>query len=239
MNLLDVHLDVFEGPLDLLMYLIKKNNLDIYDIPISKITEEYLAYLDVMKELNLEVAGEFLVMASTLMQIKAKMLLPKSPQEEGDEEGKDPRSQLVSMLEEHQKYMEAAKLLNERFNKFKDVFYRGSPVFTSEDKFLDVEFMALIDAVKRAFEKLPEKEEIEADNFPIETRIEKILVLLKNREWVLIDDIFAGETKKLGIITCFLALLELVKQRNIIVVQDEPLAEVRIYLRKEPLDVNN
>jgi len=239
MNLLDVHLDVFEGPLDLLMYLIRKNNLDIYDIPISKITEEYLAYLDVMKNLNLEVAGEFLVMASTLMQIKAKMLLPKHPQDEGDEEGKDPREQLVSMLEEHQKYMEASKILGERFNKFKDVFYRGSPVFASEDKFLDVEFMALIDAVKKAFEKLPDKEEIEADNFPIETRIEKILTLLKSREWILIDDIFSGETKKMGIITCFLALLELVKQRRIIVAQDEPLSEVRIYLRKEPGELGN
>lgn len=233
MNLLDVHLDVFEGPLDLLLYLIKKNNLDIYDIPISQITQEYLEYLEVMKDLNLEIAGEFLVMASTLMQIKAKMLLPKQPGEDGEEEGPDPRGELVTMLEEHQKFLEASKLLEERFNKFKDVFYRGSPVFANEDKFIDVEFIALIEAVKRAFERLPEKKEIEGDKFPIETRIEKILNMFKNREWLILDEIFMDETKKMGIITCFLALLELIKQRQIIAVQDEPLGEVRIYLRKE------
>ena len=98
MNELDVHLDVFEGPIDLLMYLIRKNNLDIYDIPISQITQEYLGYLDVMKSLNLEVAGEFLVMASTLMQIKSKMLLPPKAGPGEDGEGPDPRGRLIAML---------------------------------------------------------------------------------------------------------------------------------------------
>ncbi|PIS47905.1 MAG: segregation/condensation protein A [Elusimicrobia bacterium CG08_land_8_20_14_0_20_51_18] len=233
MNSIDIHLEIFEGPLDLLMYLIKKNNLDIYDIPISQITREYLSYLDVMKELNLEIAGEFLVMASTLMQIKARMLLPKQP-DENEEEGKDPREKLVSMLEDYQKYKTASKILEERFNKFKDVFYRGSPVFSNEDKFLDVEFMALIDAVKRAFEKLPDKKEIQGEDFPIETRIEKVLNFFKEREWILLDEVFKDETRKLGVITCFLAMLELIKQGKIIVAQDEPLSEVRVYLRKEP-----
>ena len=106
----DVHLELFEGPLDLLLYLIKKSDLEIAEIPIAQITSEYLEYIDLMKELNLDVAGEFLVMASTLMQIKARMLLP-SPEEE---EGPDPAEELKARLLEYQKFKEAAKTLSER-----------------------------------------------------------------------------------------------------------------------------
>ena len=233
MSMMDIHLEVFEGPLDLLLYLVKKNNMDIYDIHISEITGEYLKYLDIMKDLNLEVAGEFLVMASTLMQIKARMLLPKQSQCEDGEEGIDPRAGLIQQLEEYQKFKTASKMLEERFVKFRDVFYRGSPVFSVEEKVLDVEFTAIIESVRRAFEKLPDKQEITAETFPIETRMDKIIRLLSTKEYVLLDDIFSSETKKLGVITCFLAMLELVKQRKIIVNQDGAFKEVRIYLREE------
>ena len=235
MNELDLHIDVFEGPLDLLMHLIRKNNLDIYDIPISQITKEYLSYLEVMKTLNLEVAGEFLVMAATLMQIKAKMLLParEMPGEEGA--GPDPRGTLVSMLEEYQRYKEASKDMSQRFARCKDVFYRGSPVFTSEEKSLELDFYSLIDAVKRAFERVESSEKVEADRFPIESRVEKVLAMLSGREWLLLDDIFADETHKLGVITCFIALLELIKQRKIIVSQDDVCGEVRVYPAPEPV----
>lgn len=228
MNLMDIHLQIFEGPLDLLLYLIKKNNLDIYDIPISEITQEYLAYLDVMKEFNLDIAGEFLVMASTLMQIKAKSLMPKQPEQ--GEEGQDPRDELVRMLEEYQKYKAASTLLAERFNKYKDVFYRGSPVFDVKDKHLDVEMVYLFDAVKKAFERVAFRKEIEAEDVPIESRIEKIIKILSEKKWLLLDDVFKDETKLRGIVTCFLALLELVKQNKISVAQDESFGEVRIYL---------
>lgn len=228
MNAIDIHLENFEGPLDLLMHLIRKNNLDIYDIPISQITAEYLQYLDVMKSLNLEVAGEFLVMAATLMQIKAKMLLPAPEVQEG-ESGPDPRGALVSMLEEYQRYKEASRDLNGRFNRYKDAFYRGSPVFSSEEKYLDLDFYALMDAVKRAFQRAEPTREVEADQFPIESRVAKIEKMLEGREWLLLDDVFLSETKRLGVITCFMALLELVKQRKIMVSQDEAYQEVRIY----------
>jgi len=236
MNAIDIHLENFEGPLDLLMHLIKKNNLDIYDIPISQITSEYLQYLEVMKSLNLEVAGEFLVMAATLMQVKAKMLLPAPEQPEG-EGGPDPRGALVSMLEEYQRYKEASKEMNTRFSRFKDAFYRGSPVFSSEEKYLDLDFHALMDAVKRAFERAEPSREIDADQFPIESRVEKIEKLLAGREWLLLDEVFASETKRLGVITCFMALLELVKQRKIMVSQDEAYTEVRIYPVHAPVAV--
>ncbi|OGR81903.1 MAG: hypothetical protein A2X32_03965 [Elusimicrobia bacterium GWC2_64_44] len=228
MNAIDIHLENFEGPLDLLMHLVKKNNLDIYDIPISQITAEYLQYLEVMKSLNLDVAGEFLVMAATLMQVKAKMLLPAPEVMEG-EGGPDPRGALVSMLEEYQRYKEASKEMNVRFSKYKDAFYRGSPVFTSEEKYLDLDYYALMDAVKRAFERAEPTREVEADQFPIESRVAKIEKMLEGREWLLLDEVFASETKRLGVITCFMALLEMVKQRKLLISQDEAYAEVRIY----------
>jgi len=228
---IEIHLEVFEGPLDLLLYLIKKNNLDIYNISISKITEEYLHYLDMMKELNLDVAGEFLIMASTLMQIKTKMLMPKHEIEQ--EKGKDPRTDLVRMLEEYQKYKAASAFLLERFNKYKDIFYRGSPVFSTEDKHLEVEIAYLLDAVKKAFERLKGKIEIEAEDVPIESRIEKIMTMIKERKWMLLDDVFRDETKVRGIITSFLALLELVKLGKIRVVQEENFSEVKIFLVEE------
>jgi len=228
MNAIDIHLENFEGPLDLLMHLIKKNNLDIYDIPISHITSEYLQYLEMMKNFNLEVAGEFLVMAATLMQIKAKMLLPAPEMPEG-EGGPDPRGALVSMLEEYQRYKEASKDMHGRFNTYKDAFYRGSPVFSSEEKYLDLDFYALMDAVKRAFERTESSHGVEADQFPIESRVAKIEKMLEGREWLLLDEVFSSETKRRGVITCFMALLELIKQRKILVSQDEAYSEVRIY----------
>ncbi|MCK5106302.1 MAG: segregation/condensation protein A [Elusimicrobiales bacterium] len=233
MGAIDVHLDVFEGPMDLLMHLIKKNNLDIYDIPISQITKEYLEYLDMMKEFNLVFAGEFLVMATTLMQIKAKMLLPAVAKAEA-EGGPDPREDLINKLEEYQKYKKASEILEKNFLEYKDAFYRGSPVFANEDKFLDVDMFALLSAVKRAFGKVSEAQLIEGESFPIEPRIEKINTMLNNREWIFLDDIFLTETVRLGVITCFIAVLELIKQRAIIVVQDTNLGEVRIYRKPEP-----
>lgn len=233
---MNVNLDVFEGPMDLLLYLIRKNNLDIYDIPIAQITREYLDYLEVMKDLNLDVAGEFLVMASTLMQIKAKTLLP-SQAEPGADEGPDPAAELISKITEYQKYKEAAKFLDARFEVYKDVFYRGSPLFSDAEKILNLEMFELIEAVKRAMERVEDKADgpaVRGEQFPIETRMEKILDLLSSRDWLLLDDVFTGETKKLGVITCFMALLELIKLRRIMARQDAPLGEIRIYLRNEP-----
>ena len=226
---IDVHLDVFEGPLDLLLYLIKKSNLDIYDIPISQITQEYLAYIEVMKDLNLDLAGEFLVMASSLMQIKSRMLLPSQAAEE-EETGPDPRAELVAKLAEYQKFKEAANILDGRFDEFKNVFYRGTPHFSEAEKTLDIELFDLIEAVKSALEKVQDKGEVLAgEAFPIEVKMDKILSLLSGREWILVEDIFAGEHKKMGVIACFLAMLELVKLKKIMARQDAPLGEIRLY----------
>lgn len=230
-----VHIDVFEGPMDLLLYLIRKNNLDIYDIPIAQITKEYLAYIEVMKDLNLEVAGEFLVMASTLMQIKAKTLLPSQAEADGSE-GPDPASELISKIQEYQRYKAVCQILDKRYDEFKDVFYRGSPVFPDSDKVLSVDLFELISCVRKALEQTEEKAEanVQAELFPIETRMEKILNMLSQKYWIRLEDIFAGETKRRGVITCFMAMLELMKQRRVLARQDSNFQEIRIYLRPEP-----
>ncbi len=237
---LNIHIDVFEGPLDLLLHLIKKDNLDIYDINISEITKQYLEYLDVMKDLNLEIAGEFLVMASTLMQIKAKTLLPsQAPTTEAD--GPNPTQDLINKIVEYQKFKEAGKFLEDKFDGQKDFFYKQAPIFDSGERVLNLQMFDLLAAVKRAFDKLEEKERVELlkfEEYPIERKMDKIVAMFERREWVLLDDIFVGETKKRGIITCFLAMLELMKIRKIMARQDEKNAEIRIYLNPENKDAN-
>jgi len=239
---LKIQLDVFEGPMDLLLHLIKKDNLDIYDINISEITSQYLKYLDVMKELNLEVAGEFLVMASTLMQVKARMLLPSQVPTDG-EEGPDPAKELVQKLVEYQKFKEASKFLEGNLEKFKDNFYKTAPVFDTAERVLNVQLFDLLAAVRRAFDKLEERQHadlLQIEEFPIEKKMDKIIALVTERPWVLLDDIFRGESKKRGIVTCFIALLELLKVGMIFARQDKQASEIRIYLNpdKKGVDYN-
>ncbi len=232
---LKIHLDIFEGPMDLLLHLIKKDNLDIYDINISEITAQYLEYLDIIKQLNLEIAGEFLVMASTLMQIKARQLLP-SQVPTSENEGPDPAKELIEKLVEYQKFKEASKFLESNLEKFKDNFYKSAPVFDSGEKVLEVQIFDLLAAVRRAFQKLEDKQHAELlkiEEFPIDKKMDKLVMLLKDRPWVLIDDIFVGETKKRGVITCFMALLELLKIGKILARQDQDKKEIRIYLNPE------
>lgn len=232
---LKIQLDVFEGPLDLLLHLIKKDNLDIYEINISAITTQYLEYLDLMKQLNLDVAGEFLVMASTLMQIKARQLLP-SQVPTTEEQGPDPAQELIAKLVEYEKFKQASNFLQNNFDKFKDNFYKKTPVFNQEEKVINVQLFDLLAAVKRAFTRLEERQNadlLKIEEFPIDKKIDKVLALVSSRPWVLIDDIFVGETKKRGVITCFMAVLELLKINKIYARQDKQNGEIRIYLNQE------
>ncbi len=233
-----VQLDVFEGPMDLLLHLIKKDNLDIYDINISEITSQYLEYLDIMKQLNLEVAGEFLVLASTLMQIKARQLLP-SQVPSSEEDGPDPAKELIEKLVEYQKFKEASKFLENNFEKFKDNFYKNAPVFDSGEKVLNLQIFELLGAVRRAFDRLEERQHADLltmEEFPIDKKIEKVLNLLAGRQWLLLDDIFTGETKKRGIITCFMAVLELLKIGKVLARQDKREGEIRLYLNPDKIN---
>lgn len=230
-----VRLDVFEGPMDLLLHLIKKDNLDIYDINISEITAQYLEYLDIMKQLNLELAGEFLVMASTLMQIKARQLLP-SQVPTSEEDGPDPAKELVEKLVEYQRFKGASLYLQANFEKYKNNFYKGTPVFDNGEKVLNVHLFDLLAAVRRAFENLERRQHadlLKIEEFPIDKKIDKVLYLLERRPWILVDEIFVGETKKRGIITCFMAVLELLKIGKILARQDGEGTEIRLYMNPE------
>lgn len=235
---INVHINVFEGPMDLLLHLIKKDNLDVCDVNIAEITKQYLDYLNVMKELNLEVAGEFLVMASTLMQIKAKTLLP-SQAPTTEDEGPNPAKELIAKLVEYQKYKEASKFLEQKHEELKDRFYRCAPIFDDGEKIINLQMFDLLAAVKRAFDRLDERKRVEMlkiEEFPIESKMEKVISLLTRREWILLDDIFVGETKKRGIITCFMAVLELMKIKKLLARQDARGGDIRIYLNPENKD---
>ena len=231
----DVHLDVFEGPLDLLLFLIKKEDLDIYNIPIARITHEYLSYIELMKELSLDVAGEFLVLASTLMAIKARMLVP-SKSEESQEEP-DPRAELVAKLLEYQKFKEASSFLERRMEEFSGIHYRGAPHFDDSEKTLGIGPFALLDALKRVLDgaDLPARE-VEGETCPIEPRMERILSLLDAKDCVSLDEAFAGETRRRGIIAVFLAMLELLKLQKISIRQEEHLGPVLIFKKEVEVD---
>lgn len=228
---IDVHIDVFEGPMDLLVHLIDKNNLDIRDIPIAQITKEYLEYIELFKTLNLEIAGEFLVMAATLMQIKAKSLLP-GEELPNEDEGPDPKIELIQKIAEYQKFKEVSKFLGARFEEFKDVYYRETPSFGDDDKILKVQLFELLDAVKRAFSKIPDSgSSIRAEQFPIEKYMDKITGILSKKQWIVLDDLLAEEKHRMGIITCFMAMLELMKIKKVIAAQDANFKEIRLYAR--------
>ena len=225
----DVRLDVFEGPLDLLLYLIRKNDLDIRDIPIAEITQEYLSYLDLMKDLNLETAGDFLVMASTLMQIKAHMLLP-SPETEADE-GPDPRSELINKLLEYQQYKEAAGILGGYKEKAKDIFYRSTaPPFGDEDFTLKASVFDLLGAFKRILEQAPrEVGQILKEEIPLELKIREILDLLAEEASVAFEELFARGRRRIELIVTFLALLELIRLKQVVARQADIFGSIRIY----------
>jgi len=224
-----VKLEIFEGPLDLLLYLIKKNDLDIYDIPISQITAEYLEYVELMKILNLEAIGEFLVMAATLMQIKARMLLPKAPIE-GEEEEKDPRAELVAKLLEYQKFKEAAKFFESRELEQQQIFSHAEPQFAEEEYLLEVSLFDLLESFRQVLQEAKEEvKEIISEEIPLEEKIRYILESLKGKKYLAFRQLFNPQEGRFSLIVTFLALLELVRLKQVIVRQKEHFGEIRIY----------
>jgi segregation and condensation protein A len=227
-----VRLEVFEGPLDLLLHLIHKNELDIFNIPIALITEQYLGYLRLMKTLNLDVAGEYLLMASTLLHIKSKMLLPSSPGEEG-EEGEDPREELVRRLLEYQKYKEAATELVSLPMLDRDVFIRLAIAEKDEpeEERIEVKLIDLIEAFRKILERTAKESfhEVFLDHLSVEDKVQEILVLLKRENRSLpFHLLFPEEAPRRVIVVTFLAILELVKTKWIRVFQVAPFETIRI-----------
>jgi segregation and condensation protein A len=226
-----VRLSQFEGPLDLLLHLIRRDKINIYDIPISHITHEYLTYIDVMKELQLELAGEFFVMAASLMRIKAQMLLPRRPDDEEDE---DPRDELVRNLVEYRKFKEAAQLLGEREHDRRKVFARPGakpPEDSVKRPTMEVSLFDLIGAFRTIMDDLKKSVSyrIEREQHSVEEKIGIIRANIRKKSEVLFTELFAGQYDKSEIITTFLALLELVKLGELIARQTALGGDIWLY----------
>ena len=240
-----VKLDAFEGPLDLLLFLIRKNEVNVYDIPISLITEQYLSFIGMMQELNLDLAGEFLVMASTLIHIKSKMLLPRpETADEGAGEEEDPREALVRRLLEHQKYRAAAELLHER------ELVRGAQHARPDERVeavvgedyepeLEVDLFSLMAAFKGVLERASRKPRmvIPPEQMSIEDRIRQVLGRLSETEACGFEDLFSdGDGSRPFMIVTFLALLEMIRLKLVRAFQAGGAGEIRVYKRARPAD---
>ena len=221
MSSYDIQLDNFEGPLDLLLHLIKKSEMDIYDIPIATVTEQYLGILDAMKTLNLDIAGEFLLMAATLLHIKSKMLLPKMVDDETEEEEEDPRAELVRRLLEYQKYKSVSETFESSPQLGRDLFARAAPepeiLEETESGFMAVGLFDLLEALREVLKEKPEElvHEINLEHLSVTDRINTIMTSLKGKESIAFLDLFEGTIKRNEVIVTFLALLELVKLRMV------------------------
>jgi segregation and condensation protein A len=229
-----VRLEMFEGPLDLLLHLIHKNELDITNIPIALITEQYLEYLKLMRVLNLDIAGEYLLMASTLLYIKSKTLLPPSSEEE-EEAGEDPRAELVRRLLEYQKYKEAASQLEQRPLLDRDVFIRSIPMEfeDAEEEKVEVSLFELLEAFCKILERVKAEEfhEVILDRVSVEEKFQEILSLLqKEKRSMAFNHLFPEQASRRVIIITFLAILELVKMKLVRIFQLAPFETIRLSL---------
>jgi segregation and condensation protein A len=207
----NIKIPVFEGPFDLLLHLIKENKIDIYDIPIALITGRYLQYIEMMKELNLELAGEFLVMAATLIQIKSRMLLP--PDEEvSSEEQEDPRLELVNRLLEYQAFKEAASNLRKREEEWMNVFHKEPASDDTELCLFDLNLFDLLGAFKKILDTAsPELISITKEILTVKDKMSIIMEMLEGQEAIRFEEIFKEGSARIQLIVTFVALLELIR----------------------------
>jgi segregation and condensation protein A len=235
-----VSLPQFEGPLDLLLHLIQKHELDIFDIPISFVTARYLEYLDVMQALDLDVAAEYLLMAATLAHIKSRMLLPAAPPDESDaavdgEPEEDPRAALVRRLLEYQKFRAAAEELAARGVAGRDVFQRGIPIDAGAPDvapLAELPLFALLDAFEKLLKrrKLRISHEVTSERVSISERIQEIVERLRAARTSVFDDLFEGAQTEIDLVVTFLALLEMTRLRMTRLYQTGPLEPLHVTL---------
>ncbi len=229
-NALEVFLEAFEGPLDLLLYLIKRQNLDILNIPVAEVTRQYMEYVDLMKDLRLELAAEYLVMAAMLAEIKSRMLLPR-PELQLDEEG-DPRAELVRRLQEYERYKKAAEDIDALPRVGRDLFpteadapfvevVKRQPTVRVEDL-----VMALADVFQRA--RMYSHHHVLTEPLSIRERMSSILAALENEKYVEFTSLFAVDEGRRGVIVTFLAVLELVREMLIDLVQAKPMGPIHV-----------
>jgi len=237
---LKVFLEAFEGPLDLLLYLIRRQNLDILDIPVAEISKQYARYIDLMSDMQFELAGEYLVMAATLAEIKSRMLLPRSTQEDTDED--DPRAELVRRLQEYERFKQAADDLNALERLERDVLPAGAEaterkiVTTLPDVTLKEVLIAFKEAIERAemFGHL----HVQREPLSVRERMSAILVALKGEKYANFSDLFDSAEGRMGVTVTFLAMLELLREALIEIVQNEPYGPLHVRTAQaKPKDV--
>ena len=230
---LAVVLEAFEGPLDLLLYLIRKQNLDILDIPISRITDQYLAYIDLMQVLHIDLAAEYLLMAALLAEIKSRMLLPK-PVQTGDEED-DPRAELVRRLQEYERFKKAAEDLDTLPQEGRDIFpaLADAPlkIVVSEEPMIG-DLPGLLDAMRDILRRaeLRQSHVIGSEGLTLEQRLREVLERLQDDSLVMFHELFFLQEGRMGVVVTFMAILELLKQKMITLVQESVFAQ--IYVRR-------
>lgn len=233
-----VKFEVFEGPLDLLLYLIKKEEVDIYEVNLTQLATQFLEYIEVMRMLDLEIAGEFLVMAATLMYIKSRELLPRDQQvqPEGEDEEEDPRWELIRQLVEYKKFKDAAARLQQLEISQENTFPRvpGKPEFPEETSAAKpcVTLFDLVSAIgnilKRFGEKAEDEREIFQDRWTVSEKIEVIVKLLAERAPLKFSELFSGASSRTEVVVTFLALLELIRLKQIVALQQEEFGEIEV-----------
>lgn len=234
-----VKLQNFEGPLDLLLFLIRKNEVDIYDIPVSEITRQYLEYVEIIKILDLEMAGDFIIMAATLIRIKVKMLLPRPELDDDDEEIIDPRMELVTRILEYKRFKEVAHKLHDLEDDQSDVFPRVYLQFSEDDAESEITFsedvnlFSLIQAFKLALDNIPKETFHKVKDIEINTeeQIDYILNTLNTEKQFSFYDLISRFREKIIMIVTFIALLELIKRGQVVVKQATPFGEIWITKR--------
>jgi segregation and condensation protein A len=230
-----IRLDIFEGPLDLLLYLIKKDHLNVYDIPITEVVDQYIQFLELMKLMDINIASEYLVTAATLISIKSKMLLPAQKTEE--EQELDPRDELVRKLLEYEKFKEAAEFLKTKEVERLKYVTRPAAELKDNEVYLEASIFDLISAFKSALKDIPKDIffEIIKDEFTVEQKIHDLLHLFLLKDKVPLQELFMNAKSKIEIVVTFLAILELIKLREIIGIQEKIFGPILIVRRETVL----
>lgn len=239
-----VQLEIFEGPLDLLLYLVKKEEVDIYEVNLTKIATQFIEYVELMRELDLDIAGEFLVMASTLMYIKSRELLPKDQQAqvEEEEEGDDPRWELIRQLVEYKKFKDAAAQLQTREIEQENVYARIPGRIEIEPENAprpEVSLFDLVNAVNAILKRFGEKEksrDVFADPWTVSEKIEHLMTISRDKASLRFSELFAESTSRTEVVVTFLALLELIRMKHFRVLQPAPFSEIEISLAPPRID---
>uniref|UniRef100_UPI004064A44E segregation and condensation protein A n=1 Tax=Metapseudomonas boanensis TaxID=2822138 RepID=UPI004064A44E len=232
---LEIFLEAFEGPLDLLLYLIRKQNIDILDIPVAAITHQYMAYVELMKSVRLELAAEYLVMAAMLAEIKSRMLLPRSNEVEAEEE--DPRAELIRRLQEYERFKQAAEGIDElpRVGRDLTVPRLDAPQARARkllpDVCLEELLLSMAEVLRRA--DLFESHQVTREALSTRERMSEVLEKLKGGAFVPFVALFAAEEGRLGVVVTFMAVLELIKESLVELVQNEPFAPIHVRARAE------